>query len=193
MAAAAQPLRILALTGSLRKLSANSALLRFAQAAAPALGAELLLADVALPLFDADVEAAGLPEPVRALRALAASCGAVILATPEYNYSMSPVTSNAIAWLSRAGAEGKSPIAGKPAALVSAGGGAGGLRAQMHARDSLQFLDMKLLNKPEMTLNIFDGTQRFDKATGDLTDGPTQERLKAVLAALVAWTAQCAK
>ena len=104
MAAAAQPLRILALTGSLRKLSANSALLRFAQAAAPALGAELLLADVALPLFDADVEAAGLPEPVRALRALAASCGAVILATPEYNYSMSPVTSNAIAWLSRAGA-----------------------------------------------------------------------------------------
>ena len=185
--------RVLALTGSLRKLSANSALLRFAAQAAPALGAEVVFADVNLPLFDADVEAAGHPPASVAIRALAASCDAVIFATPEYNYSMSPVTSNAIAWLSRAGPEGKSPIAGKPAALMSAGGGAGGLRAQMHARDSVQFLDMKVLSKPELTLNIFDGSQRFDKATGDLVDVPTQERVKAVVAALVAWTAQLAK
>ena len=106
---------------------------------------------------------------------------------------MTPVTSNAIAWLSRGGAAGRSPIAGKPAALMSAGGGVGGLRAQMHARDSLQYLDVHVLNKPELTLNIFDGTKRFDAASGDLTDAPTQERVKAVVAALVAWAAQLAK
>lgn len=117
----------------------------------------------------------------------------MLLATPEYNYSMSPVTSNAIAWLSRAGPDGKSPLVAKPAALMSAGGGSGGLRAQMHARDSLQCLDVRVINKPELTLNIFDGTQRFDKASGDLVDVPTQERVKAVVAALVAWTAQIAK
>ena len=50
-----------------------------------------------------------------------------------------------------------------------------------------------MLNKPELTLNIFDGTKRFDAASGDLTDVPTQERVKAVVAALVAWAAQLAK
>jgi chromate reductase len=193
MAAASRTIRILAVTGSLRKASANSALLRFAAQAAKGLNAEVVFADVALPLFDQDVEAAGYPAACTAIRQAAASCDAVLFSTPEYNYSTSPVTSNAIAWLSRAGPEGKSPIAGKPAAFVSAGGGAGGLRAQMHARDSVQYLDMKVLSKPEFTLNLFDGTQRFDKVSGDLTDVPTQERITAVVAALVAWTVQLAK
>jgi len=181
--------RIVAISGSLRARSTNSALLRYAAQVAPAFGAELVLADVALPLFDEDVEAAGYPAAVRAIRALAASADAVLFATPEYNYGASPVTSNAIAWLSR----GRSPIANKAAALVSAGGGAGGLRAQMHVRDSVQYLDMKVLNKPELTVNLFDGTQRFDGATGDLTDAATQERVEAVVAALVAWARQLAK
>jgi chromate reductase len=189
----AAKIRILAVTGSLRKLSANSALLRFAAQAAPALGAEVVFADVALPLFDQDVEAAGYPEPCLAIRRAAASCDAVLFATTEYNYSTSPVLSNAIAWLSRGGPEGKSPVVGKPAALVSAGGGKGGLRAQMHARDSLQYLDMKVLSKPELDLNIFDGVRRFDSESGDLIDASTQERVKAVVAALVEWTEQLAK
>lgn len=63
----------------------------------------------------------------------------------------------------------------------------------MHVRDSLQFLDMKVLNKPELDVNLFDGVQRFDKASGDLVDAPMQERVKAVVAALVAWTGQLAK
>jgi len=193
MAAAAKTVRILAVTGSLRKLSANSALLRYAAQAAKGLGAEVVFADVALPLFDQDVESAGYPAACTAIRQAAASCDAVLFATPEYNYSTSPVTSNAVAWLSRAGPEGKSPIAGKPAALVSAGGGAGGLRAQMHLRDSVQYLDMKVLSKPELTINLWDGTQRFDKETGELMHADTQERVKAVVAALVAWTAQLAK
>jgi chromate reductase len=183
------PVRIVAITGSLRARSTNTALLRYAAQVAPSLGAEVVLLDVALPLYSEDVEAAGLPAAVRAARGLAADADAVLLATTEYNYAMTPVTSNAIAWLSR----GRSPIAGKPAALVSAGGGAGGLRAQMHARDSLQYLDMKMLNKPELALNNFDGSARFDETTGDLTDAATQERVKAVVAALALWARQLAK
>ena len=86
MAAASTPIRILALTGSLRKLSANSALLRFAAQIAPSLGAEVIFADVSLPLFDQDLEAQGYPEACLAIRRAAASCDAVLFATPEYNY-----------------------------------------------------------------------------------------------------------
>ena len=193
MAAAAKVVRVFALSGSLRKASANSALLRYAAAVAPSVGAELFVADAALPLFNQELEPAAYADgPVRAVRALAASCDAVLLATPEYNYSTSPVTSNAIAWLSRGGPEGKSPVAGKAVALVSAGGGLGGMRAQMHARDSLQFLDARVVNKPEVAVPLFSGTKYFDDA-GELVDGATQEKVKALLAALVALTTQLAK
>lgn len=117
----------------------------------------------------------------------------MLLATTEYNYSMSPVLSNTIAWLSRNGTEGKSPIAGKAFALMSAGGGLGGMRAQMHARDSLQFLDARVINKPELFINLWDGTKRFDDSTGDLTDEQMQGRVKAILVALAASVAQLAK
>ena len=186
-------IRVLALSGSLRKLSCNTALARYAAAAAPALGADFVVADLAsLPMYNQDLEA-NFPAPALELRKLAASCDAIFFCSPEHNYSTAPVMSNAIAWLSRAGPEGKSPIVGKPAAIVSAGGGAGGLRSQMHLCDSVQFLDIKVLNKPEFTMNLYDGTQRFDKETGALTDKASQERLQAVVAALVAWTKQLAK
>ena len=105
------PVRILALTGSLRRLSANTALLR-ACAASP--HATVVLGDVSLPLYNSDTEAAefsapAASSPVRALRDLARGCDALLLAAPEYNHSFSPVLGNALAWLSRDGADGAAP------------------------------------------------------------------------------------
>lgn len=136
-------------------------------------------------MFNSDSEAAETPAAVVALRSVAFSCDAVLFAATEYNYSVSPVLTNAIAWLSRDGPEGMSPIEGKPAAIMSAGGGWGGGRAAAHLRDMLLFLDMPDLKKPQLAINVFDGTSRFDEATGDLLDSPTAERVGALVGALV--------
>ena len=191
-AAALAHVRVLGLSGSLRKLSANSALLRYARVS-PALGkhAELIIADLStLPMYDGDVEAAGVPSSVVALRELADSCDTMLIASPEYNYSIAPVTSNAISWLSRFGPNNRSPLTGKTCALISASGGNGGFRSQTALRDSLFGLDLHVLNKPEVAVPVYDGQVRFDHRTGDLIDAATQRKVDGLVAALLAWHAR---
>lgn len=187
------PVRILALSGSIRRLSANTALLRAcADHGSATRVASVHLGDVAsLPHFNEDVEAAGFPAPVRELRELAHGCSAVLLSAVEYNHSFSPVLGNAIAWLSRDGPDGPPPLARKPYALVSAAGYSGGMRAQAHLRDTLHSLKMPLCNEPEFLLNLSasrGGLSRFDAATGDVTDAAIRARLAAVVDALAAFT-----
>ena len=181
------PLRVLGLSGSLRKASLNTALLRAAVDLAPA-GMTLEPFDLgALPLFNEDlVESPGAwPEPVAALRNAIASADALLLVSPEYNHSIPAVMKNAIDWASRPPA---SPLGGKPAAILGASpGGFGTVRMQPHLRQVLTALSMLTLGRPEVLVS--NAKAKFD-ANGALVDEPTREAVRALLVALAEWTAR---
>jgi chromate reductase, NAD(P)H dehydrogenase (quinone) len=130
-------MRVLGISGSLRRDSLNSALLRAAAERLPA-GAELVefnrLHEV--PPYDEDVEAAGTPEVVEELREAVRSADAVLIATPEYNHSIPGQLKNALDWVSRPA--GKSALSGKPAAAIGASSGMfGAVWAQAELRKVL--------------------------------------------------------
>ncbi|MGK9231576.1 NAD(P)H-dependent oxidoreductase [Inquilinus limosus] len=176
-------MHILGLSGSLRRASLNTALLRAA--------AELLPADATLeirplndlPFFDEDVEAQGFPPSVQDLHAKIAAADALLLAVPEYNYSIAPALKNAIDWASRP--YGASVLVGKPVAILGASAGMGTVRAQLHLRDVAITTGLHVLNQPE----IFVGraAEKFDEALR-LTDEPTRAILARMLQRLVPWT-----
>lgn len=137
--------RLLAMAGSTRSGSLNQLLLDVAVAAAREAGAEVTairLRDFDLPLYDGDLEATAFPGKADELRALFISHDGFLIATPEYNGSVSGVLKNAIDWASRPRA-GESLIAlpafrGKVAGIMSASTGPfGGLRALAHLRQIL--------------------------------------------------------
>jgi len=180
----AAPVRVLGFSGSLRKGSYNSALLRAASEVLPE-GMSLQIFDLSpIPLYNADVEAAGVPEIVGNFKARIAAADALLIATPEYNYSIPGVLKNAIDWASRP--PNASPLNGKPLAIMGASNGPGGtIRAQMHLRHVCVFTNMLPLNKPEV--RIIRAAEKFD-AEGLLTDEATRKELRALLEALAAWT-----
>ena len=127
---------ILALAGSFRKGSLNQALIRAARELAPA---RVRIDDFdlrTLPFYDGDLEAAGNPEKVTALRSAIAGADALLVATPEYNGSVPAVLKNALDWASRRRPD--SPLRGKPTAVMGASPSPGGTRrAQAHLREIL--------------------------------------------------------
>lgn len=134
------------------------------------------------------MEDAGLPPPVATLRQAAFSASGFFFATPEYNGFTSAALKNAIDWLSRAGAEGASPLKGKPFAVVSAGGGGGGMRAQRNICAIAADFKMPQVGgeAPPIAVRLFDGVKRFDAATGDLTDDAVRGSVAALVAQLAA-------
>jgi len=172
-------IRVLAIGGSLRQGSYNHLLLRQAQRQAPE-GMSIEIADLAdVPLYNGDIEAQGFPASVQRVAAQIARADAILIATPEYNYSISGVLKNAIDWLSRVPG---APFQGKPAAIASASmSGLGGARAQYHLRQVLTYLDLHPLNKPELFIST--AHEKFD-ADGALTDAASREGLDKLLAAL---------
>lgn len=136
--------RILAFAGSTRTESFNKKLLKIAAAGARTAGAEVTeldLRDLPLPLYDGDLEAeGGLPSHARKLKDIFLAHDGLLIASPEYNSSISGVLKNAIDWVSRPVA-GEAPLGcftGKAAALMSASPGAlGGLRGLVHLRSIL--------------------------------------------------------
>ena len=177
------PLRILGLAGSLRKASYNRALIRAAaELAPPDARVESYELD-GIPPFNEDLEPSP-PAAVLELKRRIRAADALLIATPEYNYSIPGVLKNAIDWASRP--YGDSAWAGKPAALLGATPGAlGTARAQYHLRQVCVFLDVHVLNRPEVL--IAQAHEHFD-AQGRLTDEPTRERVRKLLQALCAWT-----
>jgi chromate reductase, NAD(P)H dehydrogenase (quinone) len=176
-------MKIVGLSGSLRKGSYNSAALRAAQALAPE-GTVIEIAEIGdLPLYNDDVRAAGYPAAVERLRRQIAQADAVLFVTPEYNYSVSGVLKNAIDWASR---PPNQPFDGKPVAIMGASGGLfGTARAQYHLRQMLIFLNAFPVNKPEVMIG--QAQTKFDEA-GNLTDEATREFIRKLLVSLVSWT-----
>ncbi|MGE3268774.1 MAG: NADPH-dependent FMN reductase [Chloroflexota bacterium] len=177
------PITILGIAGSLRRASFNHGLLLAAQEVAPA-GVEVQILDLApIPFYNADVEAAGMPEPVQQLRDRIATADALLLTVPEYNHSFTAVLKNALDWASRP--RPVSVLRQKPVALMGAGGGFGTVRAQMALRPVLASNEAYVMPKPE--LYVSGAPQKFDEA-GRLTDGQTLESVRALVEALADWT-----
>lgn len=172
-----QSFNLLALSGALRHGATNTLLLRAAAAHYPK--AALTLADLNLPLYDGDTEAAGFPAAVQTLHAQIAAADAVIIATPEYNGALSGVLKNALDWVSRIKPH---PWADKPVAIMSAAGGQyGGLRAQDTLRAAMAPFQARLIDGPVVALG--ESYKHFNDQ-GALTHVETQAKLGALMAAL---------
>ncbi len=180
---AEERLRVLAIAGSLRRGSYNRGVLRAAKDLAPE-GLELESFDLSMiPLYDGDVEKQGFPPSVQELRERIRAADAVLIATPEYNYSVPGVLKNSIDWASRPPDQ---PFRDKPVAIVGATpGGFGTTRAQHHLRQSFVFLNARVLSRPELL--IAGAAEKFD-ADGRLVDEKTRKLLGELLLALGAWT-----
>lgn len=179
---------ILGFAGSLRKDSYNKALLRAA--------AEMLPGEVKLEIFDLegippfnqDLEGA-MPQKVKEFKAKIRAADAILVATPEHNYSIPGVLKNAIDWASRP--FGDNSLEHKPVAVMSASTGMlGGARAQYHLRQVFVTLDMLPLNRPEVFVTF--ASQKIDP-TGKLQDEATRGKIKELLESLVAWTRRLAQ
>ncbi len=176
------PVKILAFCGSLRKGSYNKMLLRAAVELAPDAVCLETFEISAFPLFNQDFEKDP-PSIVKEFKAKIKAADAVLIVTPEYNYSIPGVLKNAIDWASRP--YGDNAFEGKPVAMMSASiGMLGGARAQYHLRQSFIFLEMHPINRPEIFVSF--APQKFD-ASGKLLDENTKKLIVDQFNALAAW------
>lgn len=180
-------MKILGISGSLRKGSFNTSALRAAAELAPE-GVEIDTFDIGtLPLFDQDKEQTPTPEVVEFKRRIR-EADAIIFSTPEYNYSIPGVLKNAIDLASRP--YGDSAWDGKPALIMGASGGnLATARAQYDLRKVMVFLNMFPINKPEVMIGT--AQDKFD-AEGNLTDETTRKIIAKAVSALVDWTRRLA-
>lgn len=178
-------LHLLGICGSLRKASANRGLLRAAQASLPA-GVTMDIAELGdVTFYNSDVSQK--PESVKRLLSQIEAAHGLVLACPEYNYSIAPALKNALDWASRE--LDNHLLAGKTVAIMGAGGGMGTSRAQYHLRQVCVCLDLHVLNKPEVFVNAFTGN--FD-AQGDVTNDEVRKQLAAQMQAFADYTRKLA-
>jgi chromate reductase len=177
------PIKLLGVSGSLRKQSYNSGVLRAISAVLPD-GMMFDIAGIAeLPFYSSDVEQAGIPEAVKSFRARVAAADALIFAVPEYNFSLPGVLKNALEWLSR---PPNPPADAKPCAVVGASiSPLGTARGQFHFRHVAVSLNMIMVNVPHV--DIASAKAKFD-LQGQLTDQAAIDSLKPLLAELKALT-----
>lgn len=173
-------LEVLTLCGSVRERSYNAALLRALPSCAPGgmvfIEAPLI---VNIPHYDADLQQiSGPPAAVAALANAIRDADALVIASPEYNYSIPGTLKNAIDWVSRVPNQ---PFSGKPVLLQSVSAGLlGGARMQYHLRQVLVSLDAVVFNRPELMVGM--AATKFDEG-GRLLDENTRAHLRAQLAA----------
>ena len=183
--------RILIFAGSARRQALSKRLARAGLAAVEAAGASgtlIDLADFEMPLYHADLEAAsGLPEATRRLQALIAGHDALLIASPEYNGSTTPLLLNTLDWCSRRDLQGATDsglaiFSDRPAALLGSSPGAlGGVRALIHLRDLLGYLGMLVIAQQ---LTVPRAREAFDTEER-LIDPRQQAALDALAAALI--------
>lgn len=170
---------IVAISGSYRAASFNHALLRAAAAQAPG-GVSITIHDIRdLPFYDGDLEAAGDPVQVEALKGAIADADAVLIATPEYNGGVPGGLKNALDWASRR--HPNSVLAGKPVAVIGATPGRGGtVSAQTQLRSVLDRIGAHLVAEPRLEL-----ASAFDHITDGVIAESVRSQVDAVVAALV--------
>jgi len=183
----AQPskLTILGISGSGRKRSYNTALLEAAKQLLPQ-DATLEIIDVSrLPLYNQDLEH-DMPEVVKELKKKIRGADAILIATPEHNYSITAVLKNAIEWGNRPPRDAS--WNGKPAAIISASTGLrGGVRAQLHLRQIMIDLNMHPINRP--LLLVANADEKFNQDL-KLVDEQVLQTLRDVLSSLAEWTSK---
>ena len=178
-----QKVHILGFAGSLRRQSYNKAILAVATETVPD-DASLEVFDLeGIPPFNQDLELQP-PDKVKEFKARIRAADAILIATPEYNYSIPGVLKNAIDWASRP--YGDNAFDGKPVAVMGASiGTLGTARAQYDLRRSFVFLNMLPLNQPEVMIPF---AQDKVDSKGRLTDKKTRDRIRELLESLIAWT-----
>ncbi|MGY9013799.1 MAG: NADPH-dependent FMN reductase [Rhodospirillales bacterium] len=175
-------LKVLGISGSLRKASKNTGLLHTAQDLAPD-DMTIDIFDLAnIPFYNQDTEEKGLPDSVKKMIDAMSGADALLFACPEYNFSLAPALKNAIDWASR---QDPSPMDDKPAAIMGVGGGAGSGRSQQHLRQVFAFTNTHAMNKPEVCIRMRD--TEFD-ANNRPADQHALDSVSLLLRNLSDWT-----
>ncbi|MFA5603764.1 MAG: NADPH-dependent FMN reductase [Bacilli bacterium] len=173
-------IKIIGIAGSLRKGSYNRGALVAAQGLLPECSSLEIVDIKDLPLFNEDVESIGIPDEVVKFKNKLEMADAILIVTPEYNYSIPGVLKNALDWASRGEVL---PLSKKPLVIMSASMSVlGGARAQYHLRQVCVSLDALVLNKPEIF--IMKAHEKFDKE-GNLTDEYTKNSISMLIKELV--------
>jgi chromate reductase, NAD(P)H dehydrogenase (quinone) len=181
-------LNVIAISGSLRKGSYNTALARSLPRLAPA-GLKITAGPPfdSFPHYSLDIQnQSGFPPPVTAFADAIRAADGVIIVSPEYNFTIPGGLKNAIDWVSRMKDQ---PFKGKPVALQSCSPSIlGGARMQYHLRQSLTSIEALVLGRPEVFITF--APQKFDEKTLELKDQPTIDIVKQQLAAFEAFIRQ---
>lgn len=181
-------INVFGISGSLRAGSFNTKLLRTAQTLAPdGMSIDIYEGLGDIPHYNDDVKNAGFPDNVQSLVDQIAAADAVLIVTPEYNYSIPGVLKNAIDWASRGDPQ---PFKNKPVLIMGAAAGVlGTARAQYDLRRCFIFLEGHVMNRPEVFVGA--AHTKFDE-DGTLTDAPTADFVKQALGAFAAWVKKLA-
>lgn len=177
-------LDVVTLCGSVRKEFFNAALIRALPDIAPG---DLVFREgpsvADIPIYDGDLERmTGFPAVVTALSGLIREADGVIIASPEYNYSIPGGLKNLIDWVSRTPNQ---PFAKKPVLIQSVSGGPyGGARMQHHLRQTMVFLNARVMARPEVMIGP--ASVKFN-AKGEIIDAPTREAVRVQLAEFTAF------
>ena len=173
--------QLLALSGSLRAASSNTALLATLAELAPT-GVTVTLHPIGdLPLYNDDLSGDALA-PVERLKAAIAAAHGLVIATPEYNYGIPGPLKNALDWASRPGY--RSVFVGKPTGIIGAsGGGSGAIRAQGQLKQVMLGMLAQVFPWPEVAVTHAGGKI----ADGRVTDASTREHLERFVTAFAAW------
>ncbi len=174
-------MKILAFGGSLRSGSFSKTILNESVKLTPE-NVKMEIFDIGqIPLFDQDYEK-DMPEIVKNFKQIVKNADAILIVTPEYNYSIPGFLKNAMDWASRP--YGDNAFEDKPAAIISCSTGMlGGSRAQYHLRQTLVFLNMHTINKPEVMIPFVD--KKINN--NELTDKETKDKIAGIIKALADW------
>lgn len=181
-----QEVKFVAVSGSLRRASYNSALLRACESLLPETATMQKFSIATIPHYNRDVETEKLPDSVQALMAAIESADALLIATPEYNHSIPGVLKNALDWASRGRDGNPSVLNGKALGVLSVVTGRfGGVRAQEHLIQIAAGMNMRQMYRPSVIIpqagNVFDDDL-------NLVDESMIELVRTFLTAFVAWT-----
>ncbi len=173
--------QIIGISGSLRKASYNTSLLRTASELLPD-GISIQIFDLSpLPLYNDDLSKGDLPSAVNDFRNSIKRSGGVLIASPEYNYSFTGVLKNALDWASTDTLGNL--LTGKPIAIMGASRSVfGTVRGQLHLRQVLIAADANVVQRPEIYIRR---AQTVIDEHGNLSDDYTREKIQSLLAALI--------